>query len=233
MIKKETLSTLQLSPRLMKIAQLLPVCHTIADIGTDHAYIPIFAILNQRAKRAIASDINAGPVERARVNVAEFGLDEKISLRLGAGLETLSPNEAEVICISGMGGILISEIINSSLPIAANAKRLILQPMTAAKELREYLCQNGFFIEEEVLVCEEDKIYNILSVTFQKGCVYSEKELVVGRYSLNTDEKLLERHKNQILKKLKIKLKGLEKSRLEENKNEAQEVGRLISLIEE
>ncbi len=233
MTNKESVSKLQLNPRLSKLAQLLPEAQTIADIGTDHGYIPIYAILEKSAEYAIASDINRGPVNRAKINVENFGLSEKISLRLGAGLETLKPNEAQVIVIAGMGGILISEILSASIEVSLSAEKLLLQPMTAVKELREYLCENNFLIEEEFLVAEEDKIYNILSVVPNKKGCYSEKELLLGRYTEKTDKELLEKHKTQIVKKLEIKIAGLKSSCLEENKTAAEETCRLLKLIKE
>ena len=157
-------STPPLSPRLSKIAKLIGSCRCLADIGTDHAYLPVSMCLSGRALRAIASDIRRGPLERAADTVRAYHANDKISLRLGAGLETLEPDEADAVVIAGMGGLLISNILDDGADKLSSADKIILQPMTAAPELREYLWQNRWSIEDEALAREENKIYNILSV---------------------------------------------------------------------
>lgn len=224
---------LQLSPRLSKIAELLPPCKGLADIGTDHGYIPIYSLVNKISDFAIASDINPGPVERARANAQRFGLLDKISLRVGPGIETVQPNEAEVFVVAGMGGILISEILDKSKETLAHAKTLILQPMTAARELREYLCQSSFSIDSEVLVAEDDKLYNIITASLGEPSRYTEKELILGRYDSLTDPQLVLRNKKQIIKKLETRLQGLEKSHLEGTRLQIAEIKRLVALLEE
>ena len=162
-----------LNPRLKKIAQLVPQNSCTADIGTDHAYIPIVLVEMGTTPHAIASDIRKGPIERAEANIRS----QKIETRLGPGLETLSSNEAEVIIIAGMGGILIADILEASRPVVNSAKLLILQPMTAATELREYLSGNGYTVEAEYLEAEEEKLYNIIVATPSGNCNYSKREL--------------------------------------------------------
>ncbi len=225
----------ELNPRLLKIAQLVPSCLCLADIGTDHAYIPIWTVLNGSAKKAIASDINRGPVERAEKNVCSFGLVDKIFPRLGGGLSTLAVGEAEVIVISGMGGILISNILNKDKSIAHAAKTLILQPMTAAQELREYLLKNGFSIESEHLVSEDEKIYTIICARFaQAGASlgdYSKKELILGKVFPETSLSLFEKQKATIIKKYEKRLMGLSKSVLAENKLELENVKEILEIL--
>ncbi len=231
MTTENNIKTLKLNPRLAKIAELVPKCKSLADIGTDHAYIPIYALLSQKTQFAIASDINKGPVERARANAKLFGLEDKLSLRFGAGLETIAPNEAEVIVIAGMGGILIGDILENSVPVTMTAKHLILQPMTAAKELREYLCERNFTINTEVLVAEEDKIYNIFCVTVGGKTHYSPKEMILGRGTDTSTPELFDRYLAGIEKKLKVRLEGLKSSSLPENQALAKMVEKQIELI--
>ena len=100
-----------LTPRLYTISNQIDKCKCFADIGTDHAYLPVFMCMTGKCERAIASDINEGPLKRAQNTVRQFGQEEKIQLRLGAGLDTLEENEADVIAIAGMGGIEISNIL--------------------------------------------------------------------------------------------------------------------------
>ncbi len=133
----------------------------VADIGTDHAYIPIYLTENNMAEYVIASDIKEGPLSIARENIEGHNLSDKIKTRLGGGLSVLNKNEADTIIIAGMGGILISEILDSDIEIAKNA-RLILQPMNAQYELRKYLLSHGFKITDEDIAVEGFKVYNII-----------------------------------------------------------------------
>ncbi len=153
-----------LSPRLLQIAQLVPPCSCMADIGTDHGYLPVWLCQNGIVRTAIASDINQGPLDRAEATVRRYGMTDRISLRLGGGAETLSPGEADTIVIAGMGGLLIGEILDAHPEVFERASRIFLQPMSSIPELRQQLDQMGYSILEEVLVPEEEKLYHILSV---------------------------------------------------------------------
>ncbi len=222
---------IHLSPRLEKIAELVPQCNTVADIGTDHAYIPVKLVLCGKAKCAIASDIKPGPVARAEGTVEKYRLENSIDVRLGAGLETVSPGEADTIIIAGMGGILISDILKDSQNVVRSAKLLILQPMTAVLELREYLSQNGYSVCEEHLVREEDKIYNILVVTPSGNTHYSLNELYLGKGLETTAPELYADYRQRTITKLEKRIAGLEKSDLEENRIELAKIKNIISEI--
>lgn len=215
---------INLRPRLKKIAELVPPCNAVADIGTDHAYIPVQLLLSNRAKHIIASDIKKGPVDRAKKTVEKYGLEGKIDVRLGAGLSTVAPNEAEVIIIAGMGGILISDILKQSQDTVRAAKLLILQPMTAVYELREYLSQNNYSVENEYLVQEEDKIYNIIVVKTSENNPYTLKELYLGKGLDKTSPMLCDSYQRGVITKLKKRADGLEKSKLEKNRLELNKI---------
>ena len=122
---------LPLNPRLKKIADLVPENACTADIGTDHAYIPIVLVQRGIAKKAIASDIKKGPLARAEANVRKNALESSIECRLGPGLQTLSAGDAEVIIIAGMGGILIADILEASRDVTDSAELLIVRPRQA------------------------------------------------------------------------------------------------------
>lgn len=223
----------ELNPRLLKIAELVPKVNCLADIGTDHAYIPIWTVLSKIAKKAIASDINRGPVARAKENVCAFGLEDKISLRLGSGLSTTRPCEADVIVIAGMGGILISDILDNAKQTAEAAKLLILQPMTAARELREYLLDNGFLIDSEHLAKEDEKIYTIICARFDSlnTCEYSKKDLILGKGLETAYPELFRKHKASVINKYEKRLEGLSKSNRSENKEELENVKETLALL--
>ena len=134
----------------------------VADIGTDHASLPIFLVGNGIANTALACDINIGPLNAAKKNIDASGLSEKIDTKLTDGLEGIADFCPEDIYILGMGGELIWRIINDSdLPLQ-NGVRLILQPMTHAQDLRRGLYENGFNIVDETLVRDRDRIYQII-----------------------------------------------------------------------
>ncbi len=171
---------MKLSERLLKITEFVRGATVVADIGTDHGYVPVYCVQNSLCDRAIACDINEGPLAAAKEHIADSGLSDVIGARLSDGLEALTPQEADTIVIAGMGGFLIRDILIRGTEVIGSDTRLILQPMVAAKELREYLADNGFQIVTEKLAREEDKFYNIMYV--QKGASsLTEKELLLGK----------------------------------------------------
>ncbi len=135
----------------------------IADIGTDHAYIPIYLVENGISEKAIAGDVCEGPVEIAKANIEKNNLADKIEVRLGSGLSVIKKGEVDTIIIAGMGGQLISEIIDADIEKARECS-LVLQPMNAQYELRKYLIKNGFSITDEDLAVEGFKVYNVMNV---------------------------------------------------------------------
>ncbi len=140
----------------------------IADIGTDHAYLPAYLIENGISPYAIAADIGEGPLENARKVVSSSPvLREKIELRLSDGLKEIAPDEADDIIIAGMGGILISEILTAAPWVKDESKRLILQPMSHAEDVRKYLCENGFEILKEKACTDGKHNYIIIVAEFR------------------------------------------------------------------
>lgn len=150
-----------LTPRLLCI-YLHSSARTVADIGTDHAYIPIELAKNGKIDRAAACDINEGPCAIARANIERERLSSVIDVRTGAGLSVIKECEFEEIIIAGMGGKLICSIIEDNIE-TARASRLILQPMNSQSELRYFLVKNGFKITDEDVETEGFKVYNIFT----------------------------------------------------------------------
>ncbi|CAH2213686.1 tRNA (adenine(22)-N(1))-methyltransferase [Tepidibacter aestuarii] len=157
---------MKLTPRLEAVANLVSNNAKIADIGTDHGYIPVYLIKKNKIKCAIAADVNEGPLNNAKKEIASNNLKNKIELRLGSGLSVLKVGEVDEVVIAGMGGVLISQLIENELKIAKQLDRMILQPMQASAELRKYLHKNKFVIEEEILVKEDFRIYEIMVVKY-------------------------------------------------------------------
>ncbi len=154
-----------LSPRLAAIAGMVPDrCRCLADIGTDHGYLPVWLLLHDRAGTAIAADIAPGPLDRARRTAASHELAERIDLRLGDGLTVLAPGEADTIVIAGMGGDNIAAIL-AAAPWTRAGPVLLLQPMSRAEVLRRWLPENGYAVRAERLVLDKGILYPILSVS--------------------------------------------------------------------
>ncbi len=153
---------MKLTDRLLKIASLVTDGKKIADIGTDHGYIPVYLLKKGRVPFAVLADVNKGPLDNARKEVIQNNFLDKVDLRLGSGIEILEIGEVEEIIIAGMGGILISELLEAKKEVAHSVEKLILQPMQAQEELRRYLLNNGYEILEEVLVREDFRIYEII-----------------------------------------------------------------------
>ena len=153
---------LRLTPRLQAIADSINEYEVLADIGTDHAFLPIYLIQKVKITKAIATDINKGPIEIAQKRIRKYKLEDKIETRQGNGMTVIEPYEADAIVIAGMGGMLIAEIIEQSKSVATAAKILVMQPMLDSGKLRRYLLQNGFEIFDEELAKEDKKIYEII-----------------------------------------------------------------------
>lgn len=180
-----------MTPRLLAIASFAEQNSTVADIGTDHAYIPIWLVKNGIAKSALAMDINQGPIHRAEENIKRFSLDDKIKTRLSDGLCALLPGEADTVIIAGMGGILINQILSASKELYPHIKRYILQPMTAVEETRKFLEQNGFSIENERLAQEDNKIYCVISAVRGEMKMEREIEYYIGTKLIENRDSLL------------------------------------------
>ncbi|SHH64872.1 tRNA (adenine(22)-N(1))-methyltransferase [Sporanaerobacter acetigenes] len=165
---------MKLSPRLLGIATFVKNHSIVADIGTDHGYIPAYLIEKNISKKVIANDISKGSLKKAEEIIEELGYEENIEARLGNGLEVLKPFEADTVIIAGMGGPLIIDIIKSNAQIAETINDFILQPMIAADELRRYLYNNNFKIIDEKIIKEGDKHYEIIYAKHGKDCIEDE-----------------------------------------------------------
>lgn len=192
---------MKLSPRLITIANLVPKNSTVADVGTDHGYIPVYLVQNNISNKVIAADVNEGPLESAIQYVTSEKLNHKIDTRLGDGLKVLSENEVDTVIIAGMGGILIAEIIEQSKALALTFKNFILQPMVASEDLRKYLYDNGYKITNEKLAREDNRAYEILFVEHGKEELEDEIYFEVGKKLIENNDPLLKFFLNKKIEK--------------------------------
>jgi len=185
---------LSLSPRLQAVLGFCRSLHTpgngvLADIGTDHGYLPIAALQQGISPAAIACDLHPGPLSIAVENIRDAGFSGKIETRLGDGLTPLVPGECDCIVITGMGGMRIRGILLEGMEIAKTAKRLVLQPQHDILLLRKYLHETGFEIEGEKLVREivsgKEHFYAVLAARYT-GEIYmwTEQEYSLGKFLL-------------------------------------------------
>ena len=155
---------LTLTSRLQLLADWVPQGAAFADIGTDHAYLPVWLVVNGRVSHAIASDLRKGPLQRARETGRTYGA-EGIDYRLGSGLDTVQPHEADTIAIAGMGGENIASILAAAPWTADGNHTLLLSPHTKAEQLRRYLMEHGYAILREALVRDRGTLYPVMEVT--------------------------------------------------------------------
>ena len=174
---------IHLSPRLRMAADMVPAGVRLADVGTDHAYLPAALILEGKIPWAIAADLRRGPLDRARATVWEYGLTGKVAFRLCDGLAGIRPDEADAVAIAGMGGETIAAILSAAPWIRERDVPLILQPMSSMPELRGWLQKNGFRIAEERLAREENTLYTALLVRAGEMPLLAPAELWAGRNS--------------------------------------------------
>lgn len=157
----------KISDRLKTAASLIREGAVLADVGTDHGYVPIYLLEQKKIKSAIAMDINKGPLERAREHIHLYGMDAYIQTRLSDGVAALEKGEADSILVAGMGGGLVMHILEEGKDICQAAGELILQPQSELCSVREYLAENGYVTEAERMVFEDGKYYPMMRVHYQ------------------------------------------------------------------
>ena len=165
-----------LTPRLMMIADLVPACDTVCDIGTDHGYIAIYLAKKGIAKKVIAADIKQGPLNQAEKNISLFNASDTVETRLSNGFDNIGNCEADCAIIAGMGGETIAEILKNE----KGCKHFVLQMQTAHRDLREFLSENGFVIEKEAIAKEGRKMYTALLCTKGSPHTLTETEKEIG-----------------------------------------------------
>lgn len=154
---------IQLSKRLKAIATYLDKTTLFADIGSDHAYLPCYVCTKYPNVRAIAGEVSKGPLARAKETVQAYQLADRIDVRLGNGLEVIDQNDhIDTITIAGMGGSLIANILTEGKDKLTNVRRLITQPNNNGYAVRSFLARNHYFITDELIIEENDHIYEII-----------------------------------------------------------------------
>ena len=180
---------LPITQRLITVSEMVEKTNILCDIGCDHGYLPIKLLMENKISFAYGCDVNDGPLKAAKRNIERYFLSDRIELRNGDGLKAVSDVEFDVVTICGMGGRLISKILNDGrYVINKDIKRqIILQPMTEIQILREYLYKNGFCIKKEELAREDNRFYNIIEIKKAENQEISLLDMYTGAGFINKE----------------------------------------------
>lgn len=199
------MKNITLDSRLLATASFVRKGAIVADIGTDHAYLVAYLLLNKTSPKGFACDIKPNPLKKAASTIKKYGLTDKVDLVLCDGLSGLKRDDADDVVIAGMGGETIADILSDCLWSKDIQKHYILQPMTKADVLRKYLCDNGYVIETEKAVCDRDKVYTIMSVYYKDKLVTADALYCeIGEHAKNKNAESIAYIKNRaavVLKK--------------------------------
>ena len=182
---------MELSKRLYAVAGLVTEGASVADIGTDHGYVPIYLVERGIASKVIALDVNQGPLNRARMHIVGHGLGDRIETRLSDGLARIRPGEVDTVIVSGMGGPLTIRILQEGKEVADQLNALILQPQSEICRVRRFLTENGYQIEQEDMVLEDGKYYPVMRVVHGTKEPYEEWEYLYGKRLLEARHPVL------------------------------------------
>lgn len=155
---------IELSQRMQTVADMVEKCGTVCDIGCDHAFVSIYLVAHGKADRVIASDVRTGPCAIARDNIARWNMSDRIDLRLGDGLSTIHEGEAESVIIAGMGGMLITDILENGKNVVRTTRQLVLQPQSEIEHVRRYIHSHGWVIQRECMLKDAGKYYVVMDV---------------------------------------------------------------------
>ncbi len=217
-----------LSKRLQKVADTVNKSNIVADIGTDHAYVPIYLVKNKVANKAIAADISQGSCKKAQLNVNNKHLNHLIDVRCGNGLEVIKADEIiDTIIIAGMGGLMTISVLESNKKAVNNARQLVLQPQKDIYKVRQYIHSIGYKITNETMLVDNNKYYNIINA--EKGIEkYTELEYLFGKILIENKSIILKEYVNIELNKIITVLKNM-KDNGKENSNDYKRLNHLMN----
>lgn len=192
-----------LSKRLQMAASLVTRGYRVADVGTDHGFVPIYLVKMGICPSALAMDVRVGPLERAKEHIEAYGLEEKIQTRLSDGLEKLQKGEADSVVIAGMGGPLMVRILQDGQAVLEEVEELILSPHTEVERVRRWLQEAGWYIKEEHMLQEDGKYYVFLKAVHGVGDYESQNDFCFGKRLTETREAVWEQSMTVKLEKLR------------------------------
>ena len=203
---------LPISKRLLLCAEMIPPCLTVADVGTDHGYLGIHLLQAGRCARVIASDLREKPLASARANAAAFAVQERMSFVLSDGLHNFNPGDFDVLVLAGMGGDLIARILADAPWLDGGDSLLILQPQSAANDLRRALAERGWWIERERLVQDGQFLYAVMAVRPEGGGPLTPGEQYVSPALRRAGDPLYAAYLARVRRALELTVRGISRS---------------------
>lgn len=203
---------MKLSARLSVCADLVRQGNVVADIGTDHAHLPIFLLKNNISPRAIAADLREKPLQFARQNAALYGICEDLSFYISDGLQNIPRGDFRTVVCAGMGGETIANILEAAKDIWTPEYQFILQPQSAPYELREYLSNNGFRIQREILARDGKFVYTVMDVSWGDGVPLSPGQCYRPQGEVQRGDDLYGDHITRVIRNLSMTVQGLRKA---------------------
>lgn len=204
---------MELSARLNTIASMIPKGASIADIGTDHGFLPVWLAKNGVCSRIFACDLRAAPLKKAKDNAQKYGVSGRIEFLECDGLSEIEPESVDTIVIAGMGGETIAPILSKAQWVKNRRYRLLLQPMNDAELLREYLYENGFDIEREILIRDAGRLYTVMKARYTGQMAgFSPVDTFLSPTLKNSGDPLLPDYVNRLIQLIKTAEAGTAKS---------------------
>ena len=222
---------LHLQPRLQLLADLVPQDARLADIGTDHGYLPVYLLQKGRIASAIAADIGQAPLDHARRTAQQYGVGDGLRFLCCDGLRGIGPEDADTVVIAGMGGETIVHILSQAPWTKAGSTLLLLQPMTKQEDLRRWLNENGYAQSAERLVRDKDYLYPVFTVFGGEQPPLSAGE-IYGGVDIEVDP-LAGEYLDQRIRRLSQAEAGLLKGSGSENRQRAEELGKIRKILME
>lgn len=227
---------MQLSKRLNAVVKLAGKCRCVADIGTDHGYIPIYMIQQNLAQNAVAMDVNKGPLERANQNIKSYRMEKCITTRLSDGVAELKEEEADCVIIAGMGGLLTIRILEAGREVLQTVDTLVLQPQSEIGQVRIWLAEHGYRITDEDMVLDDGKYYPMMRAEHGEQEAWTEQEYAFGKYLIQKQNLVLKeflQKEERLCREILHSLDGKSGEHIEKRRTEVKERQNQIHLAEE
>ena len=224
---------MRISKRLEQVAAFVPEGSRLADIGTDHGYVPIFLISEGKIDTALAMDVRKGPLARAGEHIREHGFQDQIETRLSDGLRMLQSGEADAVVMAGMGGELIIRIMEEGRHVWDTVRTWVLSPQSDLDKVRRFLAAQGFQIAEEAMLKEEGKYYTVMRVI--RGTMKDGREIdyLYGNYLITAQNPVLFEYLNKEIRQAELIVEHLRRQGTDSAKQRIHELNREIGRMKE
>lgn len=224
---------MEISERLKAVASFVRDSRSIADIGTDHGYIPIYLYKEGMIERAIACDVNREPLKRAECNINRYHLGSVIETRVGNGLNPIKEGETDGIVIAGMGGMLMIDILRMFPDKLEAVKELVLQPQSDTESVRKFLHSMGFRIDDEQMVFEDQIYYTIIRAVVGKEVYDRKRDYIFGKINIDKKSSVLKKYIWDTIQKNEKIIEKLEKTNTENSEIRLKELSEFQIMCKE